>query len=127
VSDYFDAGRVAELQDALGADTEAILGSMLTSMRATIDRLEAAMAAGELDAAAQAAHRVRNDALMLSAAPLLAALTELEEAARAGEEAGANAALERVRLVWPPTRDALAVACAGLGSWGRDGTEPGCE
>ena len=108
MSAYFDPARIAELQDILGADTEAILGSMLTSMTAAIERLEAGVAAGDLDEAIQAAHRARNDALMLSAARLQAALSELELAARAADEPRTRDALNRVREVWPPTREALA-------------------
>lgn len=108
MSDYIDATRIAELQDILGADTQAILSSMLTSMTRAIEQLEAAVDAGELDQAIQAAHRARNDALMLSAARLQAALTELEAAARDADEPRTRDALERVRLVWPPTREELA-------------------
>jgi HPt (histidine-containing phosphotransfer) domain-containing protein len=108
VSDYIDATRIAELQDILGADTQSILSSMLTSMTRAIEQLEAAVAAGELDRAIQAAHRARNDALMLSAARLQAALTELEAAARDADEPRTRDALERVREVWPPTREELA-------------------
>ena len=110
MSDYFDASRIEELQDVLGGDTAAILASMLTSMTGAIERLEAAMAAGELAGAIQAAHRARNDALMLSAGWLQDALTDFEDAARRGDAPGADAALARVRQVWPPTRDGLAAA-----------------
>jgi HPt (histidine-containing phosphotransfer) domain-containing protein len=112
MSDYFDASRITELQDLLGADTEAILASMLTSMTRAIERLETAMAAGELAGAVDAAHRARNDALMLSADSLQGALTELEDAARRGDSPAADAALARVRRIWPPTRDGLAAAAA---------------
>lgn len=112
MSDYFDASRIAELQDLLGADTEAILASMLTSMTGAIERLETAMAAGELAGAIEAAHRARNDALMLSADSLQAALSELEDAARHDDSSRADAALARVRQVWPPTRDGLTAAAA---------------
>jgi HPt (histidine-containing phosphotransfer) domain-containing protein len=112
VSEYFDLTRIAELQDILGTDAQAILASMLTSMTGAIERVEAAMAAGELDRATQDAHRARNDALMLSAGQLQQALTELEAATRGGDQAGADAALERLREVWPPTRDGLAAAAA---------------
>jgi HPt (histidine-containing phosphotransfer) domain-containing protein len=112
VSDYFDASRIAELQEILGAETETILASMLTSMTGAIERLEAAMAAGELAGAIEAAHHARNDALMLSAGSLQTALTELEDAARRGDAPRADAALARVRQVWPPTRDGLAAAAA---------------
>ncbi|HET6870035.1 MAG TPA: Hpt domain-containing protein [Solirubrobacteraceae bacterium] len=108
MSEYVDATRIAELQDILGADTQAILASMLTSMTGAIDKLEASVAAGELDQAIQAAHRARNDALMLSADRLQAALTELELAAREADEPRTRDALERVRAVWPPTREELA-------------------
>jgi HPt (histidine-containing phosphotransfer) domain-containing protein len=110
VSDYFDLTRINELQDILGADTQAILASMLDSMTRAIERLEAAMAADALDDATQAAHRARNDALMLSASRLQLALTDLEEAARAGDATSAGAAFARVREVWPPTRDGLAAS-----------------
>lgn len=108
MSAYFDPARIAELQDVLGADTQAILSSMLTSMTVAIEQLEAAVAAGELEPAIQAAHRARNDALMLSATRLQTALTELEAAARDADLPRMQDALERVRAVWPPTRDELA-------------------
>jgi len=108
LSSYFDPARIAELQEVLGADTHEILSSMLTSMTRAIEQLEAAVAAGELEHAVQAAHRARNDALMLSADRLQAALTELEAAARDADEPRTRDALERVRAVWPPTRDELA-------------------
>ena len=110
MSAYFDPARIAELQDVLGADTQEILSSMLTSMTRAVEQLEAAVLAGELDQAIQAAHRARNDALMLSAARLQAALTELEAAARDADEPRTRDALERVRAVWPPTREELAGA-----------------
>ena len=108
MSAYFDPARIAELQDVLGADTKAILSSMLSSMTVAIEQLEAGVAAGHLDEAIQAAHRARNDALMLSAARLQAALSELELAARDADEPRTRDALERVREVWPPTREELA-------------------
>lgn len=108
MSGYFDPTRIAELQDILGADTQAILSSMLTSMTAAIEQLETSVAAGKLDQAIQSAHRARNDALMLSAARLQAALTEFEAAARHADEPRMRDALKRVRAVWPPTREELA-------------------
>jgi HPt (histidine-containing phosphotransfer) domain-containing protein len=108
VSTYFDPARIAELQDVLGADTQAILSSMLTSMTGAIEQLEAAVAAGELEQAIQAAHRARNDALMLSASRLQAALSELELAGRDADEPRTRDALERVREIWAPTREELA-------------------
>ena len=107
MSDYIDLGRIGELEDVMGADAVAIVSSMLGNMTAAIEDVEEAVAAGDLDRATGAAHRCRNDALMLGAQRLLTALTDLETATRRWDEAGAGAALERVRLVWPPTRDEL--------------------
>jgi hypothetical protein len=107
---YFDLGRIAELQDVMGSEPAKIVASMLRNMTAAIDEVEAAFAAGDLDRATQAAHLCRNDALMLSAKPLLDALTALEAAARAHDESRAREALDTLRVVWPATRDQLAEA-----------------
>ena len=88
MNEYIDLQRIGELEDALGADAAAIAGSMLQNMTAAIEELEAALAAGELDRATQAAHRCRNDALMLGARELLAALTDAR---------GGDARLGRIR------------------------------
>ena len=107
---YFDLERIAELEDVMGAQAETIVASMLRNMTAAIDEVEAAFAAGDLDRATQAAHLCRNDALMLTAKPLLHALTELESAAREHDESRAREALEGLRAVWPTTREQLAEA-----------------
>jgi HPt (histidine-containing phosphotransfer) domain-containing protein len=110
VSDYIDLGRVGELEEVMGADAAAIVASMLKNMTAAIDELELATEAGDHKRATQAAHRCRNDALMLGARQLLAALTDLEAATRAGDESGAAEAFARVKETWPPTRDELAAS-----------------
>ena len=110
MTDYIDLQRIGELEDLMGADAAAIVSSMLDNMTTAIDEVELAMGAGDLERATSAAHRCRNDALMLGARQLLAALTDLEAATRESDEAGAGAALGRVRLVWPPTRDELAAS-----------------
>ncbi len=108
MSDYIDLGRIGELEEVMGTDAVAIVSSMLDNMTAAIDEVERAVAAGDLDRATSAAHRCRNDALMLGAQRLLTALTDLETATRSADQDGAGTALEGVRLVWPPTRDELA-------------------
>jgi HPt (histidine-containing phosphotransfer) domain-containing protein len=108
VSAYFDPGRIAQLQHVLGEQAESMVASMLTSLTAAIDRLEAMVAAGELAAAVQTAHAARNDALMLGADALQAALSELELAARDADQPRTRDTLARVQAVWPPTRDQLA-------------------
>ena len=110
MTDYIDLQRIGELEDLIGANAAAIVSSMLDNMTTAIDEVELAMGAGDLDRATRAAHRCRNDALMLGARQLLAALTDLEVATRQADGGGADAALEQVRLVWPPTRDELAAS-----------------
>jgi HPt (histidine-containing phosphotransfer) domain-containing protein len=107
VSAYFDPHRIAQLEQVMGAEAGAMLASMLASLSEAIERLEAALDSAELEPAIQAAHAARNDALMLGAGPLQAALTDLEAAARDADEPRARDALVRVREVWPPTRDEL--------------------
>jgi hypothetical protein len=110
VNAYFDLSRIVELREALGSDVGAIVASVLGSMTGAIERAEAAVTRGHLDQATQDAHRARNDALMLGADQLERALTELEAATSDGDEPAAEAALEGVLAVWPPTRDALAAS-----------------
>jgi HPt (histidine-containing phosphotransfer) domain-containing protein len=108
VSSYIDLEQILRLQGVMGSDAGAIVTSMLTSMTETIEEVEAAAAAGDLDRVIQAAHRCRNDALALGARPLLKALTELETAGREYDKVRARQALLRVQEVWPPTRAELA-------------------
>lgn len=110
MAEYIDLQRIGELEGLMGARAPAIVSSMLGNMTAAIDEVELAVGDGDLDRATSAAHRCRNDALMLGARQLLAALTDLEAATRQADGGGADAALEQVRLVWPPTRDELAAS-----------------
>jgi HPt (histidine-containing phosphotransfer) domain-containing protein len=108
VSAYFDPARIAQLQQVLGDEADSMVASMLASLTEAIEHLESAMAGGELEPAIQAAHAARNDALMLGADRLQAALSDLEAAARNADDPRARNALARVRVLWPPTRDELA-------------------
>jgi HPt (histidine-containing phosphotransfer) domain-containing protein len=107
MGNYHDLEQIRRLQEVMGSDAAGILAPMLAGMTETIEEVEAGVAAGDLDRAVRAAHSARNDALVLGARPLLDALTELEAAGREYDSAGAGAALERVRVVWPPTRAEL--------------------
>ena len=113
MTSYFDLKRIAELQEVMGTQAGAIVASMLRSMTAAIDEVEAAFAAGELDRVTQAAHLCRNDALMLGAKPLLEVLTALEAATRDYDESRAREALGQLRAVWPATREQMAEAGRG--------------
>jgi HPt (histidine-containing phosphotransfer) domain-containing protein len=112
MSAYFDLSRIADLEAVMGARASAIVATMLRSMSSAIEQVESATAAGELDQATRAAHAARNDALMVGARQLQEALTELEAATRSGDADRARDALERIREVWPPTRDGLAAVAS---------------
>src|SRR5438094_890863 len=105
--------RLTQIQEVLGTGLPEIAGGMVDSMSTAIAQVEEAMAVDELDRAAKAAHSCRNDALMIGARRLLVALTELENAARGGQEELAREQLVEVRDAWPGTRDALARVAAG--------------
>jgi HPt (histidine-containing phosphotransfer) domain-containing protein len=102
-----DLERVANLESILGSDLPEILASLGASMSARIAQAEEALADDRLADVTQAAHACRNDALMVGAQPLLAALSELEDASRGDRLEDAHAAMHRLREVWPETRSEL--------------------
>jgi HPt (histidine-containing phosphotransfer) domain-containing protein len=108
-----ELGRLAQIQEVMGAGLAEIVGGIVESMTAVIAEVEEAMQAGALDRAAKAAHACRNDALMIGAKQLLGALTELENAARDGREDAARRQLEVLRESWPDTREELTRIAAG--------------
>jgi HPt (histidine-containing phosphotransfer) domain-containing protein len=103
-----DPQRVAELEDLLGRDFGSVIDSLEQSIASAIQDAEIALAAGDLSATAYAAHRCRNDALMVGASGLQQALAALEAASRGGELDAARAMVGRVRDQWPAAREELA-------------------
>ena len=81
-----------------------VVNSLVRSVSLEIENVDRALAADRAHDAVHAAHRARNDGLMIGAEPLLAALSEVETASSRGELEVAREALERVREVWPETR-----------------------
>jgi hypothetical protein len=102
-----DRARVIGLEEILGMELGEVVDSLVRSVSLEIDNVDRALAAGRPQDAVHPAHRARNDGLMIGAEPLLAALIEVETAGSRGELEPATAALERVRAVWPATRDEL--------------------
>ena len=102
-----DLERVAKLESILGSELPEILASLVASMSARMAHAEEALADGRLQDVTQAAHGCRNDALMVGAQPMLAALDELEDASRGDRLQDARAAMQRLHGVWPETRDEL--------------------
>jgi HPt (histidine-containing phosphotransfer) domain-containing protein len=108
-----DRKRIAELGEVIGADLGRVIDSLCESISAAIDDADAALASGELPRAAYAAHRCRNDALMVGALQLQEALAAVEAASRRDQLEQARQAMVRVHDIWPSTRDELAHAARG--------------
>ena len=99
-----DLERIAKLEDLLGAQLPEILDALVAGIYEQVDRAEEALDSGRPQDAIQPAHRCRNDALMVGAQPMLAALSDLEYGSRGDRLEDAHAAMQRLREVWPETR-----------------------
>ena len=102
-----DVSRLTELEGLLGADREAIVGTLMAELTAEMARIDQGLGCGNLLEVAAAAHSARNSALMIDAQPALRVLKQLESCARGGEADGASAAGTRLRRVWPRLRREL--------------------
>lgn len=109
----FDAARLAELQDLLGTDLDAIVATLVRELSQAIDAVADGLAARDLDAVSRAAHAARNSALMIDAGPLLERLAALESAARRADMAAALEAQAQLAAAWPGLRRRLERAPGG--------------
>src|SRR5205807_2485649 len=75
--------------------------------------LDRAVADGDLAAAAEAAHRARNETLLVGAGELSEAFQSVEDAARGMRGSSVGEAVASARALWPPTREAIASATYG--------------
>ena len=107
-----DRRRIAELESLIGAEIGGVLQFLIQSMSTAVEQAERTLADGQLERTASAAHRCRNDALMVGAAELQSALSELELAARRGQLEPARVAMGQVRELWPATLSELERAAA---------------
>jgi HPt (histidine-containing phosphotransfer) domain-containing protein len=105
-----DVGRLTELEELLGTDREAIVGTLLTELTTAVGRINEGLASDDLAEVAAAAHAARNSALMIDAQPVLRVLKQLESCARNNEPEGAMAARARLRRAWPRLRRQLEQA-----------------
>jgi HPt (histidine-containing phosphotransfer) domain-containing protein len=112
MASMIDTERVVELERLMKEPLGDIVAELTQSMDESIERARTALAAADLDTAARAAHRFRNDALIVGAGPLERALAELENHARAGEQAASEIDLQDVAHIWSRTRPELLEAAA---------------
>jgi HPt (histidine-containing phosphotransfer) domain-containing protein len=110
MAELVDRERIAELEQLMKEPLAEIVAELAQSMDESIERAAAALAGGDLDTTARAAHRCRNDALIVGAGPLQQALATLETAARATETSTAEGALAAVVGAWSKTRPELLAA-----------------
>ena len=109
-----DADRLAQLRVFSDAERHAIANGASTAITDQLDRLDHALATSDLGTVADAAHRARNETLLVGARQLTTAFADLERAARGGEQELARAAADEVKAIWPATQSAIAeIAAAG--------------
>jgi hypothetical protein len=102
MADELDLSRLAELREVLDSELPQIVETLVDELTRALDGLGAALADGDLTAAALAAHAARNSALMINARPLLEGLDALESSARRDDADGAREAERRIDTTWPP-------------------------
>jgi HPt (histidine-containing phosphotransfer) domain-containing protein len=102
-----DADRLAQLRVFSQAELHAIAESAASVITDQLRRLERALAKTDLTTVADAAHRARNETLLVGANKLTDAFAVLEAAARDGNTTGARAAARQVNAVWPETHAAI--------------------
>ncbi len=108
-----DADRLAQLRVFSDAERHEIAKGAATAISAQLDRLERALSILDLGTAADAAHRARNETLLVGARSLTDAFADLEQAARGGEHELAREAARQVRAIWPAARTAIDQIAAG--------------
>jgi HPt (histidine-containing phosphotransfer) domain-containing protein len=105
-----DAGRLGDLQVFSREELEEIGRRAIDVVSRELDAVDGAVARRDLDAAGEAAHRARNETLLVGARELAEALQVVEQAARAGRESLVGEAVATARALWPSTREAIARA-----------------
>lgn len=108
-----DLARLTELQELLGRRLPDIVETLVTELGSAFDTMNHALAAGDLQEVALAAHAARNSALMIDARPLLGQLGALETGARRNDVATAVAVHEQLLVAWASLRRRLELAAAG--------------
>ncbi len=107
MADELDLSRLAKLRELLDSELPQIVETLVEELTRALEGMRAALAGGDLAAAALAAHEARNSALMLNAEPMLNALREIEAAARVPDANRAQTGLGDLRPIWNALRARL--------------------
>jgi HPt (histidine-containing phosphotransfer) domain-containing protein len=108
-----DAERLRDLEVFSRAELEEIGRRAIDAIASQLDQLDRAMAEPDLEAAADTAHRARNEAQLVGARELGEIFGSLEQYARGGRDHDAHEAAGAARELWPSTREAIARATYG--------------
>jgi HPt (histidine-containing phosphotransfer) domain-containing protein len=90
-------------RDELVEIVNEVVGGISTLLDSAADAIEVS----DHSTVFQAAHRARNEALVVGARDLIRVLAHLELAAQNGDMAAAGEVLGRVRAAWPASRAAI--------------------
>jgi HPt (histidine-containing phosphotransfer) domain-containing protein len=99
--------RLAQLHVFSEAELRQIMADVIDALEAQLSRIRTSLPARDFAELADAAHRARNEALLIGATDLCDALTSLEQAARSGDPVGSEQAARRAEEWWPDTRGAI--------------------
>jgi hypothetical protein len=102
-----DSSRLGALAAQLGETPAAVAGTLYDELQRAFAELDAALQAGDREAAGRAGHAARNSALMIVAKPLLAGLRAVEEALADGDLTGARGARAQLGGHWSAVAAAL--------------------
>lgn len=102
-----DAGRLRDLRIFSENELREIGRRATSTIAAQLEAVDQALARQDLAAAGEAAHRARNEALLMGARELAEALGSIEEAVRSERSSQAREAAGQARALWPPTREAI--------------------
>lgn len=108
-----DAGRLGDLRIFSKNELEEIGRRSIDAISRELEVLDDAVGRQDLAAAGEAAHRARNETLLVGARELGEAFQSVEDAARAGQAPLIVEAIATARALWPSTRDAIARATYG--------------
>jgi HPt (histidine-containing phosphotransfer) domain-containing protein len=108
-----DGGRLRDLRVFSEAELREIGRGAISALDDQLATLERALAEGDLQVVAEAAHRARNETLLVGARELGETLQSVEDAARAGRTSLVGEGVATARALWPSTREAIARATHG--------------
>lgn len=102
-----DRGRLEALTVFTPVELGEIAKGVIEGTAEVLDAIETGIESGDLAAVVQAAHRGRNEALLVGARELDGVFATLEAAARRSELQVMRESIASLRTLWPATRSAI--------------------